>query len=263
MIRKLLQGLAVGLALILPGLSAGTVILILGFYREFIDDLSHFRLRPYRLHLLGATAGALAGARLIGYFLENHRDPLLAFLLGMVIASTRVILLPEGKIIKPPLWSIPPALLSFALAWSVFGDPTPGWTALPAGSSHHFFAAGAIAAAAMILPGISGSAALVVLNMYDEMIVALNHWEWLKLAFFSAGGLLGIFTLARLLAALYRRYRETVSLVLAGLLLGAIRALLPAGCDAAVICAALTGAAIVLLLSSPRLERLGRKMVRR
>lgn len=256
MLLHFFQGIAIGIAFILPGLSAGTVILLLGFYEQFVGDLACFRLKPYLPHLCGAAAGALAGARAVGYLLEHHHDLLSAFLLGMVLASVRPLLAPEGKITRPGPWSVLAALAAFAAAWFVFSNPAPGWTALPAGSHHHFFIAGAFAAATMILPGISGSSTLVMMNLYDEMIAAVNSWEWLKLAVFSAGGLLGIFVLARLLAALYRRYRETVSLVLVGLLLGATRSLLPSAFSAAVLIGALAGGALVLLLSSPRFLRL-------
>lgn len=251
MLLDILKGMAIGIAFILPGLSAGTIILILGFYRQFIDDLSRLRLRPYRPHLGGAVVGALAGARVIGYLLENHRDLLSAFLLGMVLASTRVILIQDRKIIKPRPWSLTLALAAFAVAWFIFCNPAPVWTALPAGSPLHFFAAGAVAAAAMILPGISGSSALVVMNLYDDMILALNRWQWLRLAVFSAGGLVGLLALARLLSALYRRYHEPVSLILAGLLLGATRALLPSAFNAGVLLAILAGVALVLALGAP------------
>lgn len=263
MMLHFLQGMAIGIAFVLPGLSAGTVILILGFYKQFIDDLSRFHLRPYLPHLCGAAISALAGARIIGYLLENHNDLLSAFLLGMLVASVRVILIHDGKIIKPKFWSIFLGLAAFAMAWFIFSSPTPGWTALPAGSHHHFLAAGALAAATMILPGVSGSSALVMMNLYDDMIFAVNHWEWLKLAIFSAGGLLGIFVLARLLSALYRRYHDTVSLTLAGLLLGSTRSLLPSTFGITVLIAALTGGAIVLFLSSFHLGRLKQKTVPR
>lgn len=256
LIKQFFQGVAIGIAFILPGLSAGTVILILGFYKQFIDDLSSFHLRPYLPHLCGAAAGALAGVRVIGFLLENHRDLLLAFLLGMVIASVRLILIHNGRAIRPRPWSLALGLAAFALAWFVFGNPAPGWTALPAGSHQHFFIAGALAAATMILPGISGSSTLVMMNLYDDMIFAINHWEWLRLAVFTAGGLLGIFVLARLLAALYRRYHDAVSLTLAGLIIGAARSLLPSTFSAAVLLSALAGATAVLLLSSPLLTNL-------
>jgi len=260
LIVQFFQGVAIGIALILPGLSAGTVILILGFYKQFIDDLSSFHLRPYLPHLCGAAAGALTGVKVVGLLLVNHRDLLLAFLLGMVIASVRVILVRNGQVIRPRPWTLILGPAAFAAAWFVFGNPAPGWTALPAGSHQHFFIAGALAAATMILPGISGSSTLVMMNLYDDMIVAVNQWEWLKLAVFSTGGLLGIFVLARLLAALYRRYHDAVSLTLAGLILGATRSLLPTAFSTGVLLTALAGGAMVLLLGSPFLGRLRGKI---
>ncbi|MFY9503980.1 MAG: DUF368 domain-containing protein [Dethiobacteria bacterium] len=251
MLLQFLQGMAIGIAFVLPGLSAGTVILILGFYKQFIDDLSRLRLRPYLPHLCGAALSALVGVKIIGYLLENYNDLLSAFLLGMVVASIRVIIIHNGKIVKPTFWGIILGAAAFLITWFIFSNPTPGWTALPAGSPHHFFIGGALAAATMILPGISGSSTLVMMNLYDDMIFAVNHWEWLKITIFSAGALIGIFVFARLLSALYHRYHDTVSLVLVGLLLGATRSLLPSTLSAAVIVSALIGAAIVLVLSSP------------
>ena len=83
----------------------------------------------------------------------------------------------------------------------------------------------------------------------------------MKLAVFSAGGLLGIFVLARLLSALYRRYQDAVSLAMTGLVLGSIRSLLPSALSAAVIAAAVTGAVIVLTLTSPRHRKPDQKSI--
>lgn len=243
------MGAAIGIAFVLPGISAGTVILILGFYKELIDDLSSFHLRPYLLHLCGGAAAALAGVKVIGYLLDNHRDPLLAFLLGMLVASVRVILFRDGKIIKLRPWGVILGITAFLAAFFLFSSPAPGWTALPSVTPVHFFAGGVVAGATMILPGISGSSSLVIMNLYDDVIFAVNNWEWLKLLPFAAGALTGIFVLARLLSALYRRHQDTVSLVLTGLVLGSVRSLLPQSFSAAVVIAALAGASIVLALT--------------
>lgn len=261
MLLNFLQGMAIGIAFVLPGISAGTVILILGFYKQFIEDLSNFRLRPYLPHLCGGAVAALAGVKIIGYLLENHRDPLLAFLLGMLVASIRVILFQDGKMVRLRPVAVLLGVTGFMVAWFTFSNPTPEWTALPDVSLYHFFAGGTIAGATMILPGISGSSSLVIMNLYDDVILAVNNWEWLKLAVFSAGGLLGIFVLARLLSALYRRYQDAVSLAMTGLVLGSIRSLLPSALSAAVIAAAVTGAVIVLTLTSPRHRKPDQKTI--
>lgn len=252
MILNILKGAAIGLAFILPGISAGTVILILGFYKQFVDDLSKFRLRPYLPHFCGGAVAALIGVKLIGYLLENCKELLLAFLLGMLVASLRVILFQEGKMVRFRLGTVVLGIASFLIAWFTFSHPNPGWGPLPAISLYHFFAGGTVAGATMILPGISGSSSLVIMNMYDDVIFAVNHWEWLNLAVFTAGALLGIFVLARLLSALYRRYQDAISMVLTGLVLGSIRSLLPSSFSAGAVIAALAGAAIVLGFTLPR-----------
>ncbi len=261
MILDFLKGMAVGIAFVLPGISAGTVILILGFYKQFIDDISRFHLRPYLPHLCGGALAALAGVKIIAYLLENCKDLLLAFLLGLLVASLRVILFQEGKMIKFRPLTVLAGIAGFLVAWFAFSNPGPGWSPLPAVSIYHFFAGGAVAGATMILPGISGSSSLVIMNMYDDVIFAVNHWEWLNLAVFTAGALLGIFGLARLLSALYRRYQEALSLVLTGLVLGSIRSLLPSSFSAGVLIAALAGAAIVLALTIPRRPKSGEKTI--
>lgn len=259
MILDVLKGMAVGITFVLPGISTGTVILILGFYKQFIEDISSFRLRPYIPHLCGGAVAALVGVKIIAYLLENCRDLLFAFLLGLLIASLHVILFQDGKMIKLRPLTVLLGIAGFLAAWLSFSDPSPGWSPLPAISLYHFFAGGAVAGATMILPGISGSSSLVIMNMYDDVIFAVNHWEWLNLAVFTAGALLGIFVLARLLSALYRRYQDAVSLVLTGLVLGSIRSLLPSSFSAGAVIAFLAGAAIVLALTLLRRPKADQK----
>lgn len=253
-IKKLIQGLAIGVAFPLPGLSIGTLILLLGFYREFVDDLARIRLKPYLPHLAGCAAGFAGGIYVIGYLLEHYLELLSAFLLGMLAASTYAVLSRQEKLRPAPL-PLGLAILGFLFAWFFIGEPSAGMTLLPAGSYLHFFAGGAVASATMLLPGVSGSAALMIMNIYDDVVIAVNQWQWLNLAFFAAGGLAGLFILARLLSALFGRYSEAVSFLLAGLILGSTRVLLPAQLTPAGAALTLAGALLVVYLSLPRRQK--------
>ena len=93
---------------------------------------------------------------------------------------------------------------------------------------------------------VSGGSALIIMNLYDDVIIAVNQWQLLNLSVFTGGLLAGLFALARLLAALYRRYTDIISYLLAGLILGSTRALLPSGITAGVAIAALAGALLVI-----------------
>lgn len=252
MVNNFLQGLLIGVALVLPGLSAGTVILIFGFYRRFLEDLAVLNFRPYLFHLAGALTGALAAVYTVSFLFENYNLLILAFILGMLVASVPVVLdLKRGLGLLKPL----PLLCGasgFYLAWFVICEPSQTFTVLPPGGYFHLFVGGALASATMLLPGISGSAVLIIINLYDDVINAIRHWEWLKLIFLAVGFLVGLLGLARLLSALYRRYQLEISFLLAGLIAGSTRALLPLRFSFIFLIAALAGATLVYLLTRMR-----------
>jgi putative membrane protein len=270
MIVKFLQGMAIGLSFILPGLSTGTIFLILGIYRTVLDDLVRLRIRPYIPHLVGGAFGIITSIRVFGYLVEHHYALLGAFLLGMLLASIRV-LIAYTPGLRPNLPALALAAAGFSLSWFVFGKPAAAGAVLAPGSLLHFFLGGAVAGATMLLPGVSGSAALVIMKLYDDLIVALNQVYnavlalpgpasggstgpncWLQLLFFVAGAVLGLLGLARLLTAAYRRYAGEVTFLLSGLILGSTRALLPARFTLAIAVAMAAGASLVLLVSRPK-----------
>jgi len=238
--------------LVLPGLSAGTVILIFGFYRQLLEDIASFNFRPYLLHLAGALAGSLATVYTISFLFDHYNMLILAFIFGMLVASIPVVLdLKRGTALLKPL----PLLCgigSFYLVWFVICEPSQTISVLPPGSYFHFFLGGALASATMLLPGISGSSMLVIVNLYDDVINAVRYWEWPKLIFLAVGFMVGFFGMARLLSALYRRYQLEISFLLAGLIAGSTRALMPLRFSVTFLIAALAGGALVYLLTRMR-----------
>ncbi len=232
MLTKLLQGAFIGVAIILPGLSAGTVILILGFYRRLLDDLAGLRFKPYLSVAAGAALGALVGVFGIGYLLEHHGLIISGFLLGMLLASIPAVFgYNQSGPVPAQIKNNPSALIfgivGFVITWFYLCEPTRTFTILPPGGYLHFFIGGTLSSATMLLPGISGGAVLIILDLYEDAIQAVTTWQWPKLAFLSAGFITGLLVLSRLLSALYRRYRAVVTFLLVGLILGSTRVLLP------------------------------------
>ena len=290
MLTKVLKGTFIGTALILPGLSAGTVILILGFYREFLEDLSSLRFKPYLPMLAGAVVGVLLGVSVISYLLTAHNQAIMAFLLGMLLASVPTVLncrqkasladiplaagkeanpersgseevtgQPKGRVtLEKIAWPVTLGIAGFLITWFIICEPTRTLTVFPQGGLLHFFIGGTLASATMLLPGVSGSAVLIILNLYDEVIFAFSNWEIFKLAFFLAGFVVGILLLARLLSAIYRRYPAEVSFLLAGMIVGSTRSLLPEQLSVTFLVFALLGAFAVLYLTRKHITAPGR-----
>ena len=252
MLFKIMQGMFIGLALVLPGLSGGTVILILGFYRRFLEDIASFNFKPYFLLAVGIIIGGLFGVYTISFLLEHFSVVIMSFLLGMLLASAPMVINSRGsKALRPQ--PIVLGILGFLLTWFYICEPARSFTVLPPGGFLHFFLGGTLASATMLLPGVSGSSILIIMNLYDDVIHAVSNWQWLKLGFLASGFAVGLFGLARLLSALYRRYQTAISFLLAGMILGSTRILMPAQFSLTFFIFAAAGAVIVLYFTRKKI----------
>lgn len=243
-VKSLAQGLWLGVAVVLPGLSGGTAALVLGIYERLIGDLARWRWRPHLPLAAGAAAGVLAGARLLERVLAAAPHLLAAFLLGVILASAwRAFARYErGQPAALGAWAA-----GIALALAAAGRPLTGAGPAPADLPWPaLFLAGAAAGTAMMLPGMSGATVLILLGVYDDLLLALNRLLPLPLAVCGAGVAVGALGAARAVARLLARAPGPTGLFLAGMLLGSVRAVFPGRWDAAGLALALLGAAAVL-----------------
>lgn len=230
-----------GSADIVPGVSGGTIALLLGVYEPllsglrtltepaFVQAVMQRRFRealeivPWRfLAALGSGIfiAALTLARVLSWILVNHPAFLWSFFAGLVIASVFVV----GSRVAG--WTAP-RILQFAVgaagAFVIVG-------LVPAQTPHtplFLFMSGALAICAMILPGISGAFILVLLGKYQHVLEAVSSGDIITLALVAGGAGVGLVTVARLLSWLFNRYRDATLAFLAGLMLGSLRKLWP------------------------------------
>jgi len=222
--QGLLQGLVLGFVIVLPGMSGGTVFLMMGLYENLITDLVRLNLKPYGGILGGMLVGIFIGGTAFALVFQNYRDITAALLLGCLLASLRSILSscpwPSAKRLL---------FLSMGLLLGLYVGTEPISIVTQTGEINVFLllVGGALATAAMVLPGVPGSSVLIVLGLYDTMLYYVKEFSIVPLLIFSAGSLLGLFLLVNLLDRLYARYRDLLSYFFAGLILGSSRALLP------------------------------------
>lgn len=248
-----IQGMLVGIANIIPGVSGGTFALILGIYERLIASIGALGIRTGKvfiqlaanpgdverrsafkeevkrtdtiwllLLMAGAAAAILASARLIAYLLDEHRAPTLAFFVGLIVPS---ILVPFG-LLRRRGWKEALACMAataFLISITVFLKPVSG----EGTGMIILFLSGAVAVSAMILPGISGSFVLMVMGEYRTVLEAINTWDIPKLLVFALGCLVGIIAFVRLLNFLLRRYHSVTMAFLIGLILGSLWVLWP------------------------------------
>ena len=237
-----------GAADVVPGVSGGTVALILGHYQRLVTAISHIDstalglLRRRRLadcwqhidgrFLLPLGIGILLAIgslmSLMHWLLENHFPQTMAVFFGLVLTSGFLV----ARFVRE--WTatcISVAVLSAYLAYLIASlRPTDGQP-----SPLFLLAAGSIAICAMILPGISGAFVLLLLGAYhraSEMVKEFVHLEWslplfFDLAMFTLGCLSGLLLFTRLLRHLLQHYANVTFAALLGLMLGSLRKLWP------------------------------------
>jgi len=234
-----LKGLAMGAADIVPGVSGGSIALIAGIYQELLDSinafnldnlklLKSFQIKEFYLRLngnfllslvLGIMTSIFALSRVITYLMDEHPIPLWSFFSGLILVSAFLIL---KEIKKWNLVVIVSIAIGTAFAWWV--------TNLPPTTPNDYwftFVAGAIAICAMILPGISGSFVLLILGQYERILQAVLDKDFITLALFASGCLVGILSFSRVVAYLLRRFHAATIGLLSGFMLGSVNELWP------------------------------------
>ncbi len=245
--KKLLQGIFLGLSLILPGMSGGTALVIMGIYTRVLDDISRLNFKPYITFGFGTAGGLLLWSSVVSHMLDNWPETTHSFLLGALWASAPLLLQDEKKRLQIPFtWKRTALLLGgIAAGLAIAVEPLAVFRPGNPESFLIIFLAGVISSATMLIPGLSGSAVLLILGIYHEILGFLRHLTWIPLGVFALGCITGLFGLAHLLQLLFLRYRPAFSYFISGLIIGSGRTLFPAEINPAVLLAAAAGAYIV------------------
>lgn len=225
------KGMMMGLADLIPGVSGGTIALIVGIYDELIDSLSalfsnihrFFRFvkeEPFMFLLtlyLGVFTSIFLFSNLVKFLLASYVLQTFAFFTGLVFASAILLF----KRVKFSAKHLLIAAIGF-----IVGSLITGFSAALNHSLLTTFFSGFIAICAMILPGISGAFVLTMLGQYRYIINALTSFNMFVLLVFVVGILLGLFIMSRFLKWLLARYHNGTLYFLIGLMIGGARNLL-------------------------------------
>ncbi len=238
------RGVLMGGADVIPGVSGGTVALILGIYERLIVAISH--LDPTFVSLVAQRkisdaskridlrfivplgVGILVGVAALGSvmhtLLEDYRQYTMAAFFGMIGASCYLI----AKLVER--WrSQEIGLLIAGVAFAVWLVNQPAF-ADPPDALWYIFLCGAVAICAMILPGISGAFILLILGKYHEITGIIKEVLKLKLTLdsialvitFVCGCLVGLISFAKFLRWLLANHASQTMAVLCGFMIGSL-----------------------------------------
>lgn len=232
-----IKGFFVGIANIIPGVSGGTLAITLGIYEELIEAISHFfkKIKSNIKFLIpigiGAFTAIVIGSRIIEISLEKYTLPTILFFTGLILGGMPMLFGKIKKNIKPSYALI--FLATFALVIGIMFLKTGNDVVLVdlnAWGYFKLFLVGVIAAATMIIPGISGSFMLMVMGYYEPIINVINEftsfnnlWNnfWILMPF-GIGVLLGIIVIAKIIEFLFQKFEVPTYFGIIGFVLASL-----------------------------------------
>ncbi|RZN46145.1 DUF368 domain-containing protein [archaeon] len=232
----LVKGMVMGIANIIPGVSGGTLAVVLGIYDQLIGAISGvFRTRQDRgknvLFLAHVAGGALiaitALATVIDFLYESYTYPTVYFFIGLIMGSIPVVYRQHTQMRPSPVHAA--YLLAGVVSVIALTLLAPDNGAAVSGNDGIvlLFIAGIAGAAAMIVPGFSGSFVLVVMGVYWRLIDAVNQFDVVTLIPPILGGIVGIVFVSHGIEIVLKRYPTKFYYFIIGLLIASVWKLYP------------------------------------
>ncbi len=232
-VKLFLSGCLMGISDAIPGVSGATIAIILGIYEELISSISFIfsnLKKPLELikskelkFLLNIYSGVLIALfiilMIINYFISNYKEFLFSFFIGLIIASIFVLInrnknYISNNISKSAIFGIIGIVIGFLIM------------SLEIVLSHSYliiFISGFLAISAMILPGISGSYVLLMMNQYEFIVDRVTSLDFLVILVLGIGMFIGLFIMSKIISKFLKKYHDKTIILLIGLMIGGMR----------------------------------------
>ena len=228
-----IKGMIVGGTMLVPGVSGGSMAIILGIYDRLIRAVGSLPGRLLRnllflgIFAAGGGIGMLLFSRPMLYLMDHYQRPALYFFVGAVLGGVPAI----GKKAGVEKFGIREVLWVFAGAGMVLltalAEQQGFLIEHPGDSGWYLLSVGIFAAAALVLPGISVSYLFLMLGLYDIIIKAIQDIQMQVLMPIGAGLLIGIVLTTRILERAMCRYPGQTYLMILGFVMGAAGTVFP------------------------------------
>lgn len=269
-IQNFICGVVLGVSNVIPGVSGGTMAVVMGIYGPLLNALSFRNWKKHIGFLAAILAGMLAGillfSKLIVLLYEHFPMQTDFFFFGLVAGSIPMIYkrMAQGGL---RIGCILPFLLALGVMIALYlfeqqGATDTIQTQLTAGLLFKLFFAALLAAFAMVLPGVSGSMLMLILGMYSTVIHAVATPNFVLLAPIAVGVVVGTLVAVKLVKTLIARWPQFTYAAILGLILGSLISLYPGfpadalGITACIVLLA-AGAIIAYLFSRSKAETEG------
>lgn len=235
--KNIYRGILMGASDVIPGVSGGTIAVLLGIYDRLIAAINGLLSKDWKKQLgfliplgIGVVTAILVLSRVIEWLFDHYPAPTQFFFLGLIIGIlpylfykadakktfklNHVLLLLIGAIIVGSM-----VFLNEGKAAVITQIDTSTYILL--------FFSGMIASAAMILPGISGSFLLLVIGVYPTVISAISNFQLDIIAVTGVGIVIGIIFMSKVVNYFLTHFTTATLAIIIGMVIGSIFVVFP------------------------------------
>lgn len=235
LVANFLKGMAISISQIIPGVSGGTIAIILGIYDKLLHAVNNIVIdfkNQYKI-LLEVGVGAIIGIFLFSNIVKNilieFPVPTSYFFIGVILGGAPLMYkkATDNGFEKKNTMYFVIGLIIVLLMTKDYKDNSIVMTTLTFIRFIWLFVGGVIVAIALILPGISGSFMLLILGLYNTVITAVSDFNMLILMPIVLGGICGTLATARIIEILLNRYPQQSYMLIFGFIIGSIFGIFP------------------------------------
>jgi len=235
-IINLFKGLFIGIANVIPGVSGGTIVLLLGIYERLLESIGSFfsdktKMKERFLFILNILVGVLVGillfAKVISFLNENYPEPTSFFFIGLILASIPFLISNyEGKKINfrniVCFFCGFNFVLLFLLIENMYKVNSTLTNEITLLYGIKLFIVSFIAAGTMVVPGVSGSFLLILLGEYYNILNFINTMNILPLVIVSFGVGLGILIFSKIINWFLKKHKDVTMSFIIGLVIASV-----------------------------------------
>lgn len=235
--KNIYRGFVMGASDVIPGVSGGTIAVLLGIYDRLISAINGLFSKDWKKHLsfliplgIGIVLAIFLLAKVMKWLLLHHNGPTFFFFLGLILGVIPFLLREadvKNTFTTKHVAILIVAAISITLLLFLNDDAEAIITDRSLSTYLLLLFSGFIGSAAMVLPGISGSFMLLVIGVYDTVINAIDNLEIDVILVTGAGIFIGIIFMSKVINYFLTHFRTGTFAVIIGMVIGSIVVIFP------------------------------------
>ncbi len=244
MVKTFIGGVVIGIANIIPGVSGGTMMVLMGMYRKLLDSISNLFMRGNKnrindfIYLLTVSIGAVVGivgfANVLNILFINFETQTYYFFIGLIVSSLIIFVRKEFSDSKIEiLWMIVGFVIIVSSLLFTNDSSFSGYPELSLYLIIILLLVGIISGGSMIIPGVSGSLILLIFGKYHLIrnyvseVLSFDVKIMVPIFVFGIGVLIGIYLTAKTMKELLKKYRVNSLSFIVGLIAASVVVVIP------------------------------------